>query len=160
MFEQLTQLVKQYGGDAVVNNAAVPNEHNEAVISETSNSISEGLKKIVSEGRTDEIAGEVDAQYLAAAIGQDDIAHDPTFAQHEQLSDRLVDALDHGPALDLAGIFFQPSQCCFFCVGQGNRLGQSFRETARRHQYTFFLKLLLRWQNAPTSFWLHFGKAH
>lgn len=57
MFEQLTQLVQQYGGDAVVNNTAVPNEHNEAVISETSNSIFEGLKKIVSEGRTDEIAG-------------------------------------------------------------------------------------------------------
>ena len=57
MFEQLTQLVQQYGGDAVVNNNAVPNEHNEAVISETSNSIFEGLKKIVSEGGTDQIAG-------------------------------------------------------------------------------------------------------
>ena len=57
MFEQLTQLVQQYGGDAVVNNTAVPNEHNEAVISETSNSIFEGLKKIVSEGGTDQIAG-------------------------------------------------------------------------------------------------------
>ena len=32
MFEQLTELVKQYGSDAVVNNPAVPNEHNEAVI--------------------------------------------------------------------------------------------------------------------------------
>ena len=57
MFEQLTQLVKQYGGDAVVNNAAVPNEHNEAVISETSNSIFEGLKKIASEGGGEQLAG-------------------------------------------------------------------------------------------------------
>ena len=43
MLEQLTQLVQQYGGDAVVNNTAVPNEHNEAVIGETSNSIFAGL---------------------------------------------------------------------------------------------------------------------
>ena len=32
MFEQLTELVKQYGGDAVVNNPAVLNEQNEAVL--------------------------------------------------------------------------------------------------------------------------------
>lgn len=57
MFEQLTQLVQQYGGDAVVNNSAVPNEHNEAVLSETSNSIFAGLQKIVSEGGTEQIAG-------------------------------------------------------------------------------------------------------
>ncbi|PBJ12366.1 DUF937 domain-containing protein [Flavobacterium sp. ACN6] len=57
MFEQLTQLVQQYGGDAVVNNTAVPNEYNQAVISETSSSIFESLKKIVSEGGTDQIAG-------------------------------------------------------------------------------------------------------
>ncbi len=57
MFEQLTQLVQQYGGDAVVNNAAVPNEHNEAVISETSNSIFDGLKKIASEGGGEQLAG-------------------------------------------------------------------------------------------------------
>ena len=57
MFEQLTQLVQQYGGDAVVNNTAVPNEHNEAVISETSNSIFAGLQKIASEGGAEQLAG-------------------------------------------------------------------------------------------------------
>ena len=57
MFEQLTQLVQQYGGDAVVNNAAVPNEHNEAVIGETSNSIFAGLQKIASEGGAEQLAG-------------------------------------------------------------------------------------------------------
>lgn len=57
MFEQLSQLVQQYGGDAVTNNAAVPNEHNEAVINETSNSIFEGLKKIASEGGGEQLAG-------------------------------------------------------------------------------------------------------
>lgn len=57
MFEQLTQLVQQYGGNAVTNNAAVPNEHNEAVISETSNSIFAGLQKIASEGGGEQLAG-------------------------------------------------------------------------------------------------------
>jgi len=57
MFEQLTQLVQQYGGDAVVKNTAIPNEHNEAVISETSTSIFAGLQKIVSEGGGEQLAG-------------------------------------------------------------------------------------------------------
>ena len=57
MFEQLTQLVQQYGGDAVTNNSAIPNEHNEAVISETSTSIFAGLQKIVSEGGGEQLAG-------------------------------------------------------------------------------------------------------
>ena len=56
MFEQLTQLVQQYGGDAVVNNSAIPNEHNEAVISETSTSIFAGLQKIASEGGGEQLA--------------------------------------------------------------------------------------------------------
>lgn len=57
MFEQLTQLVQQYGGDAIVNNNAVPNEHNEAVKTEAGNSIFEGLKKIASEGGAEQLAG-------------------------------------------------------------------------------------------------------
>ena len=57
MFEQLTQLVQQYGGNAVVNNSAVPNEQNEAVINETSTSIFEGLKKIATEGGGEQLAG-------------------------------------------------------------------------------------------------------
>jgi len=57
MFEQLTQLVQQFGKDAVVNNDAVPNEHNEAVMSEASNSILSGLQKIASEGGTEDLAG-------------------------------------------------------------------------------------------------------
>lgn len=57
MFEQLTQLVQQYGGDAVVNNSAVPNEHNEAVVAEAGNSIFAGLQKIASEGGAEQLAG-------------------------------------------------------------------------------------------------------
>ena len=57
MLEQLTQLVQQYGNTAVVNNNAVPNEHNDGVINETSNSIFSTLQKIASEGGTEQLAG-------------------------------------------------------------------------------------------------------
>jgi hypothetical protein len=57
MFEQLSQLVQQFGNDAVVKNDAIPNEQNEAVISEASNSILSGLQKIASEGGTEQLAG-------------------------------------------------------------------------------------------------------
>jgi len=47
MFDQLNDLVKQFGIDAVVNNAAVPNKQNEAVMNESSNFLLEGLKNMV-----------------------------------------------------------------------------------------------------------------
>lgn len=57
MFDQLTDLVKQFGGDAVVNNTAVPNEHNDAVMNEASTSILDGLKEMVANGNTADLAG-------------------------------------------------------------------------------------------------------
>lgn len=57
MFEQLTELVKQFGGDAVVNNTAVPNEHNEAVMNEASSSILDSLKGMVANGNVADLAG-------------------------------------------------------------------------------------------------------
>jgi hypothetical protein len=56
MFDQLTELVKQYGGDAVINNPAVPNDQNDAVINEASSSIISGLKNMVASGNFSEIA--------------------------------------------------------------------------------------------------------
>lgn len=57
MFDQLTDLVKQFGGDAVVNNTAIPNENNEAVMNEASSSIFSGLKDIVANGNVSDLAG-------------------------------------------------------------------------------------------------------
>ena len=57
MFEQLTQLAQQYRNEAVVKNNAIPNEQNDAVISEASSSIFVGLKEIVSQGGVDQLAG-------------------------------------------------------------------------------------------------------
>lgn len=57
MFEQLTQLVEQFGGDAVVKNSAIPNEQNEAVMQETSSSIFASLQKMVADGGVEQLAG-------------------------------------------------------------------------------------------------------
>lgn len=56
MFEQLIQVTKQFGYESVVRNNDIPNEQNEAVINETSNSIFSGLQKIASEGGVDQLA--------------------------------------------------------------------------------------------------------
>lgn len=56
MFEQLTQLVQQFGKDAVVKNDAVPNEQNEAVMQEASNSIVDGLKNMAAQGNISDLS--------------------------------------------------------------------------------------------------------
>lgn len=57
MFDQLTELVNQFGNDAVVNNNAVPNEQNQAVLNEANSSIIDGLKNMASSGNISELAG-------------------------------------------------------------------------------------------------------
>ena len=57
MMQQLTQLAQQFGVESVIKNNAIPNEHNEAVITETSTSIFSGLQKLISEGGMDQFAG-------------------------------------------------------------------------------------------------------
>lgn len=57
MLDQLSELVKQYGGEVVINNQQVPNEQNEAVMNETSDSILNGLKGMVANGNISDIAG-------------------------------------------------------------------------------------------------------
>ncbi len=49
MFEQLTQLVQQFGQQDIVDNVAVPNEHNDAVMTEASTSILSSLKNVASQ---------------------------------------------------------------------------------------------------------------
>jgi hypothetical protein len=50
MFENLLNLVKEHAGDAIINNAAIPNEHNDAAIETTTNGIMEGLKNQLGNG--------------------------------------------------------------------------------------------------------------
>ncbi|WP_321538351.1 hypothetical protein [Flavobacterium piscinae] len=57
MLEQLTQLVQQFGNDAVVKNNAVPNELNDNVMKETESSLLSGLQKMASDGNLEQLAG-------------------------------------------------------------------------------------------------------
>jgi len=55
MFDQLSELVKQFGSEAVVNNPSVPNEQNDAVMQEAGNSILSGLKDMVASGNISDL---------------------------------------------------------------------------------------------------------
>jgi hypothetical protein len=55
MLEQLLQIIQQHGQDTVVNNPAVPNEHNEAVMNEAGQSIFSGLQQAMAGGGLSQI---------------------------------------------------------------------------------------------------------
>lgn len=82
MFEQLTQLVQQYGNEAVVKNNAIPNEQNEAVLNETSNSIFSSLQKIATNG---------DLSQLATLLEGKDI--DNTNPAVQEITNNVTDSL-------------------------------------------------------------------
>jgi uncharacterized protein YidB (DUF937 family) len=50
MLDNLINLVKEHAGDAIVKNNAIPNEHNDAAISTTANSILDTLKSQATSG--------------------------------------------------------------------------------------------------------------
>lgn len=50
MLENLTSLVKQYAGDAIINNPAIPNERNEEAVATASSSIIDTLKNAIAGG--------------------------------------------------------------------------------------------------------------
>ena len=55
MLDQLMNIIKQHGQQAVVENSAVPNEHNEAVMQEAGSSIFGGLQQMISGGNMEQI---------------------------------------------------------------------------------------------------------
>jgi hypothetical protein len=55
MLENLTNLIREHAGDAVINNPAIPNERNEEVITDASSSIMSGLKSSLASGNTDHV---------------------------------------------------------------------------------------------------------
>ena len=50
MLDKLFDLVKGLAGDAVVNNPDIPNEHNDAVVAEATNTVASGLQNMVAGG--------------------------------------------------------------------------------------------------------------
>ena len=83
MFEQLTQLVQQFGEDVVVKNSAIPNEYNEAVMQEAGNSIFASLQKMASEGGVEQLAG----------LLQGDTAQDSSNPAVQQITQQLTGSL-------------------------------------------------------------------
>jgi hypothetical protein len=55
MLENLISLIKEHASDAVINNPAVPNEQNDAVINEAGNSIIGSLKNMISSGNMQDV---------------------------------------------------------------------------------------------------------
>lgn len=55
MLEQISELVKQFGQDAVVNNPAVPNDENNAVLAEATNTITGGMQNMLAGGGLQDI---------------------------------------------------------------------------------------------------------
>jgi uncharacterized protein YidB (DUF937 family) len=55
MLENLQNLVREYAGDAIINNPSIPNEKNEEVVADASSSIVSGLKTAVANGNTDSL---------------------------------------------------------------------------------------------------------
>ncbi|MDI1317515.1 hypothetical protein [Flavobacterium sp.] len=97
---QLTDLVKQFGREAVVNNAAVPNKHNEAVLNEVSSSILDGLKGMIANGNVSDLAG----------LFQGNNAADASNSVVQQLSEKLSGTLGEKFGLSLVvelGMLFQ-----------------------------------------------------
>lgn len=50
MLDNLFDMIKGVAGDSVINNPAVPNEHNDAVVAEATNTVAGGLQNLVAGG--------------------------------------------------------------------------------------------------------------
>src|SRR5688500_14872544 len=55
MLEQITQLVKQYGKEAVIDNPDIPNEDNNAVLAEATSTITGGMQNMLAGGGLQDI---------------------------------------------------------------------------------------------------------
>ncbi len=55
MFDQLMNILQNHGQESVINNPAVPNEHNDAVLKEAGSSITETIKNMMANGHSDQV---------------------------------------------------------------------------------------------------------
>jgi uncharacterized protein YidB (DUF937 family) len=90
MLENLIDLVKQNAGSAIINNPAIPNEHNDAAINVAGSSIVDGLKKMISQGNVQDVVNLFNHQ-------GGDIANTPAT---QQLSGGLIQNLMEKFGLD------------------------------------------------------------
>ena len=57
MFDQLLKLVKENAGEAIINNPAIPNQHNDAAIKTATTGIMDQLKNVVKSGGVSNLTG-------------------------------------------------------------------------------------------------------
>jgi uncharacterized protein YidB (DUF937 family) len=57
MFDNLLDLVKSQAGNTIINNPAIPNEHNDAAVEVASSSIFNTLKNAIAEGNLNSVIG-------------------------------------------------------------------------------------------------------
>ncbi len=76
MLENLLDLIKQNAGSAIVDNPAIPNQHNDAAISEAGSSIMDSLKGMLASGNVQDVASLFNQQG-----GDVDIANHPASQQ-------------------------------------------------------------------------------
>ncbi len=100
MIDQLLSLVNEQAQGAVVNNPAVPNEHNEAVIHAATDSIASGLQQELASGN---------ANQVLSLLGGGANAQDPQNPVVSRISGNFMDTLlqkfnlDAGAASQIAG---------------------------------------------------------
>src|SRR5690606_6944559 len=99
MVENLLNLVKQYAGDAIINNPDIPNERNEDAVHETAASIENGLQGVLAQGGVKDL--------LSMFTGRTGVTNDNPVVQN--ISGGLMETmmqkfgLDRGKAGGLVG---------------------------------------------------------
>ena len=94
MLDQLMNLVRRYAQQPVIENPAVPNQHNEAVIEEAGQSIFSKLKNMVTQGNTAALPGFLEGDQSNTAV--QDIKQDFAGNIHRKFG------IDIGNALNVA----------------------------------------------------------
>lgn len=78
MFDQLMDMLRQNGAESVINNAAVPNEHNEGVLQEAQGSILSVIKGMMANGQSEELR---------------QLANDPSHPATQQMQSGFMDGI-------------------------------------------------------------------
>lgn len=97
MLDQLLQMVKEYGENEVVNNPAVPNEHNNAVMSEASYAVAGTFQQAIANGNVQDV--------MSLFQQEDQVMNNPLAQQaHGSFVDSITSKLgiDSGTAKGIA----------------------------------------------------------
>ena len=96
MFDQLTNLVRQHAGNAVINNPAIPNEKNEAAVESAGSSIMDTLKNALSGGKINDVLG----YFKNGGSASPEIVQEATQNYSTELQNKF--GLDAGQSMEVA----------------------------------------------------------